>query len=90
MVQQKDGRVGMHPSHVLVRRVKSGLVHMVPKGGRVTGPWVAQLVEHLSLTQVVISRFEPHVGLCTDNTEPAWVSPPPSLSVPPLLSLSQK
>ena len=34
--------------------------------------WVAQLVEHPTLAQVMISQFvfEPHVRLCADSTEP--------------------
>ena len=37
------------------------------------GAWVAQLVEHPALAQVMISqvpRFEPRVGLCADSSEP--------------------
>ena len=54
------------------------------------GTWVAPLrVGLLILAQVMISRFhefEPHIGLCTDSAEPDWDSP--SLSAPPLLTLS--
>ena len=36
------------------------------------GAWVAQLVEHQTLAQVMISWFEnlsPHVRLCADSSE---------------------
>ena len=39
---------------------------------------------------LVVLGMEPHVGFCADNAKPAWdsLSPSPSLSTPPLLSLS--
>ena len=38
---------------------------------------------------LTVCGFEPHVGLCTDSTEPASDSlSSPLLSAPPLLSLS--
>ena len=45
----------------------------------------------LILAQAIISwlaEFEPCIGLCADSMEPAWDSLSPSLSSPPLLSLS--
>ena len=61
----------------------------------VGGAWVAQSVESLTPTQVMISwlelmEFEPHVGLCADSSEPGacftfCVSL--SLSASPLLTL---
>ena len=57
--------------------------------------WVAQLGKCLILGfgsghDLVFHEFEPHVGLCADNAEPAWDSLSPSLflSLPCLLSLS--
>ena len=58
------------------------------------GTWVAQSVKPPPLTsaQVVISRsageIESCIGLCADNSEPAWDSLSPSLSAPPLLACS--
>ena len=37
---------------------------------------------------LMVHEIEPHVGLCADGAEPAWVSLPPSLSAPPWLALS--
>ena len=63
------------------------------------GAWVAQLVEHPTWAQVMISQFmcsSPTSGsvLTAQNLEPASDSVSPSLSDPPLpavsLSLSQK
>ena len=65
------------------------------------GTWVAQLVKHLTLAQVMISWFvgsSPALGsvLTAQSLEPASNSVSPSLSAPPLLmlclsvSLSQK
>ena len=59
------------------------------------GTWVAQLVKLLTLgfssgRDLVVLEIEPDVGLCTDSTEPAWDSLPPSLSAPPPVSLSLK
>ena len=57
------------------------------------GPWVAQSVKHLTSAQVVISRFmgsSPVLGsvLTAQSLEPASDSVSPSLSAPPLLTLS--
>ena len=55
------------------------------------GAWVAQSVEHPTSAQVMISWFmrsSPRSGLCAVNVEPALDSLPPSLSAPPLLTLS--
>ena len=38
---------------------------------------------------LTVRVFEPHVGLWAHSAEPAWDSLFPSLSVPPLLDLSQ-
>ena len=56
------------------------------------GAWVAQSVEHPTLTQVMISRFvssSPTSGsvLMAQSLEPASDSVSPSLSAPPLLTL---
>ena len=57
------------------------------------GCWVAQSVRHQLLGfssghGLTVSEFEPHVGLCAGNVEPAWDSLSLSLSAPPHLSLS--
>ena len=39
---------------------------------------------------LMVHGFETRVGLCADIREPAWVPLSPSLSAPPLLSLSLK
>ena len=57
------------------------------------GPWVAQLIKHLTLAQVMISRSvgsSPMSGsvLTARSLEPASDSVSPSLSAPPLLVLS--
>ena len=61
------------------------------------GAWVAQSVKHLTLAQVMISRFvssSPVLGsvLTAQSLDPASDAVSPSLSAPPLLilSLSQK
>ena len=60
------------------------------------GTWVAQLVKHLTLAQVVISKFvgsNPMLGsvLMAQSLEPASDSVSPSLSDPPpfMLCLSK-
>ena len=55
-----------------------------------TGAWVAQSVEPLTLDlssghDLTVCGIKPCVRLCTDSTEPAWDSLPPSLSALPLL-----
>ena len=66
---------------------------------RIRGSWVAQSVECLTSSQVMISQFvslSPMLGsmLTAQSLEPASDSVSPSLSAPPLfmlcLSLSQK
>ena len=57
------------------------------------GTWGAQSVKLLTLGfssghDLVVLEIKPDVGLCTDSTEPAWDSLPPSLSAPPVLTLS--
>ena len=57
------------------------------------GAWVAQLVEHMTSPQVMISWFvssSPVLGsvLTAQSLEPASDSVSPSLSAPPLLSFS--
>ena len=52
---------------------------------------MAQSVKRLSLDfgsghDLTAREFEPHIGLCTDSTEPAWGSLSPSLSAPSLLA----
>ena len=54
---------------------------------------MAQSVKHLTFDfssgrDLMVGEFEPYVGLCMGGTEPAWDSPPPSLSSSPLLMLS--
>ena len=58
------------------------------------GAWVAQLVKHLTSVQVMILQSvssSPALGsvLTTQSLEPASDSVSPSLSVPPLLTLSK-
>ena len=56
---------------------------------------MAQLVKHLTVDlssghDLTVREFEPHVGLCTDSSEPGacfGFCLPLSLSVPPLLTL---
>ena len=50
------------------------------------------LVRHLALDfisghDLMVHGIKPHAGLCISSTEPAWDSPSPSLSAPPLLML---
>ena len=57
------------------------------------GTWVAQLVKHQTLAQVMISQFvgsSPTSGsvLTAQSLEPAYDSVSPSLSAPPLTVLS--
>ena len=59
------------------------------------GAWVAQLVTHPTFDfgsghDLTVCGFEPHIGLCSDSTEPARDPLSPSLSAPPLLVLSLK
>ena len=59
------------------------------------GAWVTQLVEHPTSAQVMISRFvslSPVLGsvLTAQGLKPASDSVSPSLSAPPLLTLSLK
>ena len=56
---------------------------------------MAQSAEHLTLDFVsghdlMVCEFEACIGLCADGADPAWSSLSLSLSVPPLLVLSQK
>ena len=37
---------------------------------------------------LVVHEMEPYIGVCADSEEPAWDSLSPSLSSPPLLTLS--
>ena len=51
------------------------------------GAWVAQSVRHLTLDpgsghDLMVGEFEPHVGLHTASTEPAWESLSLLLSLP--------
>ena len=50
------------------------------------GTWVAQSVKRPTLgsgRDLMVHRTDPHIGLHTVSTEPAWDSLPPSLSAPP-------
>ena len=45
----------------------------------VQGAWIAESVKHLTLDfgsahDLMVCEFEPHIGLCADNVEPAWDS----------------
>ena len=56
---------------------------------------MAQLVKYLTPDSGLGHNLEvcgigPHAGLCANSTETAWDSISPSLSAPPLLSLSLK
>ena len=62
--------------------------------------WVAQLVERPTLDlgsghDLAVCEIEPHVGLCTDSSEPTWDSlssslcPSPAHSLAPSLFLSK-
>ena len=56
---------------------------------------MAHLVKHLTLDfgsghDLTVPGIEPQVRLCTNSEEPAWDSLSPSLSVPPLVTLSLK
>ena len=58
------------------------------EGGMGWGAWMAQLGKHLILDfgsghDLMVRKFEPHVGLCTNSVEPAWNSLSPSFSAPP-------
>ena len=55
------------------------------------GTWVGQSVKHPTLDfssghSLMVLEFEPHISLCVDSMEPAWVSLSPSLP----LSLKNK
>ena len=71
--------------------------HVVQESTVVWGTWVAQSVKHLTLAQIMISRFMGSSPawvsvLMAQSLEPASKSVSPSLSAPPLLvlCLSQK
>ena len=54
---------------------------------------MAQSLRHPALNfgsghNLTVGEFEPHIGLCADNMEPAWDYLSPSFSAPPLLALS--
>ena len=54
---------------------------------------MAQSAKHLTLgfgsgNDLTVPEIEPCLRLCADSVEPAWDSLSPSLSAPPLLSLS--
>ena len=55
--------------------------------------WVAQSVKHPTLDfhsghHFIVREFKPHIGLCSDNVEPAWGSLSSFPSAPPLLACS--
>ena len=56
------------------------------------GAWVAQLVMHPTLAQIMISQFEFElcIGLCAVSAEIASDPLSPSLSAPPVCTLSLK
>ena len=59
-----------------------------------TGAWLAQSVKRLTLDfssghDLMVHGIEPPIELCAGGMEPAWDSFSPSLSAPPLLSLSR-
>ena len=59
----------------------------------VRGTWVTQSVKHPPLGfgsghDLVVGEFEPHIGLCADSGEAAWVSLSPCLSASPPLTPS--
>ena len=71
----------------------SGYQWSLFKTGKKGDAWGAQSFEHLTLAQVMISRFvgsSPASGsvLMAQSLEPASDSVSPSLSAPPLLALS--
>ena len=58
-----------------------------------SGAWMAQSVEYLTLHfgaghHLMVHEIKPHMGLCTDSTEPAWDSLSPYLCVPSPSSLT--
>ena len=60
---------------------------------RIRGTGAAQLLKCLTFGfgsghDLPVRGIESHVRLCADSAEPAWDSLSPSLSAPPLLSLS--
>ena len=66
---------------------------MENEGVRQRGAWVAQSDKRLTSAQVMVSLFmgsSPMSGsvLTAQSLEPAWDSVPPSLSVPPRLTLA--
>ena len=53
----------------------------------VWGTWVAPLVKHQTLAfrsghDLMVRGIEPHIGLCTDSSEPVWDSLSLPLSLP--------
>ena len=61
----------------------------------VRGTWVAQSVTRPTLDSgsghdLTVYGIEPGIGIRADSAEPAWNSFSPSLSAPPLLTLSLK
>ena len=77
-----------------MNKTDKSLVWLTKKKGCMTwGAWVAQSVKCPTLDfssghDLRVHGFEPCIGLCADIAEPAWDSLSPSLSAPPLLSLS--
>ena len=77
---------------------KVGVVDIIilpslPKMSMFWGAWMIQSVKYPTVDlssghDLTVHGIEPHIGLCTDTAEPAWDSLSPSLSAPPLFSLS--
>ena len=78
---------------VSAKALRQQQVWLIQDTGKFGGAWVAQWVKQLTLAQVTISRFtgsSPASGsvLTARSLEPAGNSVSPSLSAPPLLTLS--
>ena len=68
---------------------------MLSERSQTLAPGVAQSVKRQALgfgsgLDLTVCEIEPCIGLCADSVEPARDSLCPSLSAPPLLSVSQK
>ena len=70
--------------------METGIRRVVIWGTRVAQPVERPTLDLGSGHDLMSREFEPHIRLCTDSAEPAWDSVSPSLSAPPLLSLSLK
>ena len=94
-LQKKD--IQINPSSINMKSSSIAFVikEVLIKTTMTKGPWVAQSVKHPNvtsghdLTDLMVHEFGPHIGLCTDSSEPASDSASPSLSAPPPPSLSK-